>query len=332
MRGCALVCLALGPCGDAAVPDVPSTDEAKAHPDAGPATAPGCEPASLPAYPRPPEPSARDKETRRFVLEWAKDGAAACPEGTSRVAGEYADDVLAEVADQPFPEELRIHYYGPPFPLRFHPTSWGPDAHEDCEAAGEAAIERCVDDDGTGYYRTVTYGNHVVEAGALLRGVLDGYAIRYKDDQAVPVFEVFFSKGKASGILKTYADGVLVESSGYRDGRRYGVELAWYKSGVLAQQAGWIGEDWIGRYLEWYRDGTLKRSAGYLAGGVEHLDITNYFPSGKISGRQGTCRGKLHGVYEFRGEDGQVGPREMYLWGEPVEDWEYTLPPVRDDG
>jgi antitoxin component YwqK of YwqJK toxin-antitoxin module len=145
------------------------------------------------------------------------------------------------------------------------------------QTAREAVKERYIFDEGN------VYGKGQYELDAKRKKILKGYWEFYNDNGKVSAKGKYNEDGNREGEWNFYySDGVLKETSMYKNGKAEGKSTVWHTNGLVYSISNYIDDKEDGKEESWYFNG-IKRSEENFKAGVKNGDYKYYNESGYLT-------------------------------------------------
>lgn len=207
------------------------------------------------------------------------------------------------------------------------------------QTAREAVKDRYIFEDGS------VYGKGQYELNAKGQKILKGYWEFYNDNGKISAKGKYNDAGDREGEWNFYySDGVLKETSMYKNGKANGKSTVWHTNGLVYTTSNYVDDKEEGKEETWYFNG-IKRSeetfkagvkngeykyyntSGYLTSSGKYLNDKydgqnlNYHLNGKVSTSINYTDGLQEGTYKEFFEDGTLKLQGNVVKGKRDSEW-----------
>ncbi|MEA3490693.1 MAG: toxin-antitoxin system YwqK family antitoxin [Campylobacterota bacterium] len=100
-------------------------------------------------------------------------------------------------------------------------------------------------------------------------------------------------------------DGMLMQSTPYKNGNIDGKVKSYYKSGELKSETSWVEGQPEGMMIYYYKDGTVQSESPYVQGSIEGI-VKTYYPTGELQSEVPYVHTKPKGMGKEYHKDGTV--------------------------
>jgi len=110
----------------------------------------------------------------------------------------------------------------------------------------------------------------------------------------------YFNQEPFSGYITShYANGVIEEKSGYRNGKQEGISLTWFENGVMQSKRYYVKGEKNDTHYGWYEDGS-KRFEYNFNKGINSGIHTEWYQNGSIAKKTTYSNGSEESVQAWR--------------------------------